>query len=210
MKTFYWLIVQLARAFFTAYSGAIEVHNRGKRLQEGGAIIAANHASFLDPPAVACAYDTEIWFLARKTLFKGFASWFFPRVNAFPIDREHADIQSMKGILRKLKSGKRVLMFPEGTRSENGELGEAKAGIGMLVAKSGVPVQPVRIFGAYESWPKGGKHNPHPIRVVIGDPVDFDPEDLRSKSRESYQRIADQLMASIEALSLDLDGGPQQ
>ena len=203
MKTFYWLIVQLARATFTATAGGLEFFNREKRIQKGGAIIAANHASYLDPPAVACAYDTEVWFLARKSLFRGFAGWFYPRVNAFPIDREHADIQSMKGILKKLRNGDRVLMFPEGTRSEDGELGEAKAGIGMLVAKSGVPVQPVRIFGAYESWPKGGKYKPHPVRVVIGEPVQFNPEDLKSKSRESYQRIADQLMAAIGALSLD-------
>ena len=203
MKTFYWMIVQLARAVFCATAGRIEIYNPEKRIHQGGAIIAANHTSYLDPPAVACAYETAVWFLARKTLFRGFAAWFYPRVNAFPIDRDHADIQSMKGILRKLKGGERILMFPEGTRSEDGKLGDAKAGIGMLVAKSGVPVQPVRIFGAYESWPRGGRYRPHRIQVVIGDPVKFDVEDLESKSRESYQRIADQLMKAIGELTIE-------
>ncbi len=70
----------------------------------------------------------------------------------------------------------------------------------MLVAKSGVPVQPVHISGAYESFPKGGKFNPQRIVVRVGDPVVFNPADLKEKSREAYQRIADQMMAAIAAL----------
>ena len=200
MKTLYWGARALARSVITATAGDIEIVNPHKRIHRGGAIIAANHTSYLDPPIVACAYNRPVAFLARKTLFRKFGAWLYPRLNAFPIDRDHADLQSIRSILGKLKNGNRVLMFPEGTRSEGGQLQKAKAGIGMLVAKSGVPVQPLRIFGAYESWPRGGKYRPHRIRVVIGDPVTFEPDDLKGKSRESYQRIADQLMAAIAEL----------
>lgn len=201
MTTPYWFARALTRALITSSSGAIELINRDKRIHRGGAIIAANHASYLDPPIVASAYDSKVAFLARSTLFKGIGSWLYPSLNAFPIDREHADIKSMKTILRKLKGGERVLMFPEGTRSEDGKLQSAKAGIGMLVVKSGVPVQPVHIYGAYDSWPKGGKYRPHRIQVVIGDPVQFSAADFKEKSREAYQRIADQLMAAIGELT---------
>lgn len=203
MRTLYWMTRALARTVFASTGGGIEILNRGKRIHQGGAIVAANHTSYLDPPIVACAYNSPIAFLARKTLFQGFGAWLYPRLNAFPIDREHADLRSMKTILRRLKDGERVLMFPEGTRSADGRLQEAKAGIGMLVAKSGVPVQPVRIFGAHESWPKGGKFRPHRIQVVIGDPVKFAPGDLKEKSREAYQRIADQLMRAIAELKVE-------
>lgn len=203
MRTLYWITRALARTAFASSGGDIEIINRGKRIHEGGAILAANHTSYLDPPIVACTYNSPISFLARKSLFRGFGAWLYPRLNTVPIDREHADLQSMKTILRKLKNGERLLMFPEGTRSADGRLQEAKAGIGMLVAKSGVPVQPVRIFGAHESWPKGGKFRPYRIQVVIGDPVAFDPGDLKEKSREAYQRIADQLMGAIAELKVE-------
>jgi len=202
MRTLYWIARALARTVFSSTVGDIEILNRDKRIHRGGAIVAANHTSYLDPPIVACAYNSPVSFLARKSLFQRFGAWLYPRLNAFPIDRDHADLQSMKSILRKLKNGERVLMFPEGTRSPDGQLQEAKAGIGMLVAKSGVPVQPVRIFGSYESWPRGGKYRPHRIQVVIGDPVKFDPADLKDRSREAYQRIADQLMAAIAELEV--------
>ena len=204
MKTLYWFARALTRSTISATAGAIEVVGADKRIHEGGAIIAANHASYLDPPIVASAFDTPVAFLARKTLFQRLGAWLYPKLNAFPIDRDHADLQSIKSILKKLKNGERVLMFPEGTRSEDGLLGDAKAGIGMLVAKSGVPVQPIRIFGAYESWPKGGRYHPYPIKVCIGDPVAFDPGDLKEKSRDAYQRIADQLMSAIAALEIDV------
>ena len=126
MKTLYWIARAFARSTFAATGGAVEVIGADKRIHQGGAIIAANHTSYLDPPIVATAYETPVAFLARKTLFRKFGAWLYPRLNAFPIDRDHADLQSMKSLLRKLKHGERVLMFPEGTRSENGELTGAK------------------------------------------------------------------------------------
>ena len=203
MRTLYWIARAMTRSIITATAGDIEIVNRQKRIHRGGAIIAANHTSYLDPPIVACVYNRPVAFLARKTLFRKFGAWLYPKLNAFPIDRDHADLQSIRSILGRLKSGNRVLMFPEGTRSGDGELQKAKAGIGMLVAESGVPVQPLRIFGAHESWPPGGRYRPHRIRVVIGDPVTFKPDDLKEKSREAYQRIADQLMAAIADLKPD-------
>nr|NIP95187.1 1-acyl-sn-glycerol-3-phosphate acyltransferase [Akkermansiaceae bacterium] len=85
-------------------------------------------------------------------------------------------------------------------RTRDGSLQESKPGIGMLVAKSGVPVQPVRILGTYQSWPRGGRFRPHKLTVIIGDPVRFSEEDLGARTREGYQRIANQLMNAIGEL----------
>lgn len=199
MTTLYWLARSFARSVLRTTS-SFEVIDADKCLESGGAIIAANHSSYLDPPVVACCYEKKVTFLARSTLFRGFGAWLYPRLNAVPIDRGQADLKSMRGILQRLKEGHRLLIFPEGTRTEDGRLQSAKAGIGMLVAKSGVPVQPVRICGTYESWPKGGTWQPHRITAIIGDPVQFAPEDLAGKSRESYQNIADELMRAIGEL----------
>ena len=199
MNTIYWLAWLGSRSFFAA--GGLQVVNREKCIGSGGAIIAANHASYLDPPLVASTYPTETAFMARSTLFKGFGAWLYPRLNAFPIDRDHADLKSVRLILRKLQSGQRVLVFPEGTRTRDGKLQEGKAGLGMLVAKSGVPVQPVRIVGSYQAWPRGGKFRYHPLKIIIGDPVRISEDDLRGKSREAYQRIADHLMQAIADLA---------
>ena len=135
----YWLgklfLGCIAKAFF-----GYNVVGHDKRIESGGAIIASNHASFMDPPLVGVAYNGDIHYLARSTLFQGFFSWLLPRWNAVPVDRDAADLKSMKTILRTLKEGKRVLMFPEGTRSEDGSLLPAKPGVGMLIAKGQVPV----------------------------------------------------------------------
>lgn len=195
------MIRHAARAGLTTLGG-FDVVNPEKRIESGGAIIAANHASYLDPPIVAAAYQREIVFLARKTLFTGFGGWLYPKLNAFPIDRDQADLGSMKGILRRLKEGNRVLIFPEGTRTRDGALQSAKAGIGLLVAKSGVPVQPVRLFGSFDAWPREGKFRPHKFTVVIGDPIEFSKTEIQGKSREAYQSIADRMMEAIGRLEL--------
>lgn len=199
MKTLYWLAVTLVDSAFKAFCG-VRFVNRERAVNEGGAIIACNHASFLDPPFVATIYKAPIHFLARNTLFKGLFGKLIARLNAVPVDRDQADLKSMKTIIRTLREGNRVLIFPEGTRTEDGELLEAKAGVGMLIAKSGVPVQPVRLLGTYETFPRSGKFRAHPLTAVVGDPIVFTPEELKTKSREGYQALADRVMQAIAEL----------
>ena len=103
MNIIFWfgrmMFSSLLKALF-----AFRVINPRKRLEHGGAIIAANHASFMDPPIVGCAYEHGVYFVARDTLFRGFASWLLPRWNSIPIDRDSADLKSMKTALRRVRS----------------------------------------------------------------------------------------------------------
>ena len=200
MSWIYWLGRLLSASILKCFFD-VEVVNAEKRIEDGGAIIAVNHASFLDPPLVGISYANPLHFLARSTLFEGLGASILPKCNAVPVDRDNADLKSMKTILRTLKQGHRVVMFPEGTRSEDGELQEGKAGVGMLIAKSKVRVQPVRILNSHKALPrKGGIGWGQAMKVVIGDPMVLTPEELKGKSREAYQAISDRVMGEIAKL----------
>jgi 1-acyl-sn-glycerol-3-phosphate acyltransferase len=170
----------------------------------GGALIVANHVSYLDPAVVGASFRKPIYYLARKSLFKGFLGWLLPRIQVLPVDRGKGDLASMKRILSLLREGNRVLIFPEGTRSMDGALQPAEAGIGFIIAKCDVPVIPVRIFGAFECFPRGS-HWPRPGRLTIvpGPPVDFSglPADLTGRDR--YQACADQAMRALAEVRLE-------
>src|SRR3974390_1146755 len=166
---------------------------------KGGVILAANHASFIDPPLVGSGLKRDINYLARESLFR------FPGIgallrswNSVPVDREGGGAAGLKAILDRLLAGGGIILFPEGTRTRDGRLQPARSGIGLVVIKSTAPVVPVRVFGTYEAE---GRHRkfPHPNRIAVkyGRPMNF--EKLRAEAKdcskarlkEIYQQIAD-------------------
>ncbi|MBB5352444.1 1-acyl-sn-glycerol-3-phosphate acyltransferase [Haloferula luteola] len=201
MRWIYWSGWLLFRSAFQTFF-RLRLRNGDKLLMEGPVLVVSNHESFLDPPLIGGLYHDEMVFLARKTLFKGFFKWLYSQWNAVPVDQEKPDMSSLKTIIRELKSGRRVLVFPEGARTLDGALGEAQPGVGLIAAKAGVPIQPIRIRGAREALPRGsGRIRLATIEVTIGDPIDLAAEGLAgSKDKEAYQRIADRLMAAIAEL----------
>jgi 1-acyl-sn-glycerol-3-phosphate acyltransferase len=172
--------------------------------EAGGALIVANHVSYLDPSVVGAAFRQPIYYLARKSLFKGFLGWLLPRIQVLPVDRGRGDLASMKRILNLLRAGNRVLIFPEGTRSTDGSLQAAEAGIGFIIAKCEVPVVPVRIFGAFECFPRGSTWpRPGRITIVPGPPVVFADLPAEFTSRERYQACADRVMEALAEIRLE-------
>jgi 1-acyl-sn-glycerol-3-phosphate acyltransferase len=174
----------------------------------GGVILAANHASFLDPPLVGSGLKRDINYLARESLFR------FPLVgallrswNSVPVDRDGGGAKGLKIILGRLLDGAGIILFPEGTRTPDGKLQPARAGIGLVVAKSDAPVVPVRVFGTFEAYGRNIKF-PRPKRIAVkyGTPMRF--EKLRAEAKDCskdrlkqiYQEIADEIMAAIAAL----------
>jgi len=126
----------------------------------GGVILAANHQSLVDPVLVGCALgcglSREIHFMARKTLFEiPVLGRLIVALNAFPITRDSGDVKGVRTALERLKKGSALLVFPEGTRTLDGRIGQMKAGIRLLAERAAVPIVPVLIVGAYKSWPKG-------------------------------------------------------
>ena len=203
MKTVYWFCYTLWKLCFVCFF-SYRVVGKEKLVTEGPVLIASNHESFLDPPLVGVGYDKPVYILARKTLFRGLGAWLYPKLNAIPIDQERPDMTSLKKIIKLLRQGNQVVIFPEGARTLDGELQPAEAGTGLIVAKSKAVVQPVRIFGARDALPRGsGKMRFVPITLVVGDPITFTAEELKAKGRDGYQKISDKIMEEIGKLELE-------
>ena len=178
------------------------MHVEGREnIPDEGCLIICNHVSFMDPTTVGWAIAKEIYFLGRKSLFKPpFWSWFLPICNVLPIDREGNDVSGLRRIIKKLQDGDSVLLFPEGTRSRDGQLQPAEPGAALIAIKAGVSILPTRVFGTYESLSRQSKRlRFHPIRVVIGKPYrpSLPPGRL---SKETYRLVAREMMDHIAAL----------
>ncbi len=199
---FYFLLVSLARGFFKSCFD-LRVINREKLYEDGPCIYVANHQSFLDPPVIGQLFEEEMHFLARKTLFDNpVLNLAFPRKNILPIDQERPDPSSILRVLRTVKEGGRILIFPEGSRTPDGEMKEAMPGIGLILGRlAGVPVIPIRIEGAYDCLPiHSSRLRFRPITITIGDPIPFTAEELKARSREGQLAIGRKVMDAIRAL----------
>lgn len=195
------------RALFKIYFRS-RFYNPERVPLTGPVILAANHASFLDPPLVGSGLRRKINYLARESLFDVFVvgsvlkSW-----SVVPVDREGGGAKGLKAILDRLLAGGAIILFPEGTRSRDGKLQPARSGIGLTVIKSAAPVVPVRVFGTYEAF---GRHlrwpRPHRLAVKYGRPLDFRALRAEAKTcskprlKEIYQQVADEIMAAIAKL----------
>jgi 1-acyl-sn-glycerol-3-phosphate acyltransferase len=200
MKWIYWLGWMSFGAAFRSIFG-LRVEGTGHLITEGPVLVASNHQSYLDPPLIGNLYKDEMVYLARKTLFTPFTRWLYSQWNAIPVDQDRPDMASLKTIIRKLREGKRVVVFPEGSRSLDGQLGEAAPGIGLIAVKSGAPIQPVRISGARDALPRGSARIRFArITVSVGPPIFLSPEERAAKTKDDYDRIAKRIMAAIAAL----------
>ena len=202
--------------FFRIYTGMYhrrQVFNEERVPRTGGVILASNHLSYIDPPLVGCSTRRIIHYLARASAFKGsiggtiLRSW-----NSIPVDRDGGSAKGLRTILDRLKEGRAIMMFPEGTRSPDGTQQPARPGIGLMIAKSDTPVIPVRVFGTYEAY---GRHHaiprPRRVQVKFGKALKF--KELRAKAaecnpdrrREVYDKISAELMATIALLEPKID-----
>jgi 1-acyl-sn-glycerol-3-phosphate acyltransferase len=196
---FYNLAKLLARMIFS-----MRVIHPERMVESGPLLIAVNHSSFFDPPLAGICSRRGVYYLARKTLLKWpFFGPLFPAMNVIPVERDGNDMSALREVIKKVKDGNAVLLFPEGTRSVDGQLQPARAGIGLVIAKTGAPVLPMRIFGAYEAFPKNAhRFQLSQITVVIGEPIHFTAEEISNTSRETYQLLSNRVMEAIGALKL--------
>lgn len=122
---------------------------------DGAVLVVSNHQSHFDPPLVGAGFPRRMSYLARSSLFEfGPFAWLIRSVGAIPIDREGSGLGGIKETLRRLKRGDAVLMFPEGTRSPDGELGPFRPGFTTVAARSRAAILPVAIEGAFDAWPR--------------------------------------------------------
>jgi len=191
MELWYRFCRFLFRVYFRLYHRG-RIYNAERLPDEGAFILAGNHVSFLDPPFFGLACRRAAYYLARDTLFRNpLAGAILRSWHCVPISRDRGDIGAMRTVLRLLGEGKAVLMFPEGTRSQDGKLQEPRAGIGMIVARAKVPIVPLHIFGTERALPRGASL-PRPARVEItfGEPFVYPlPADFDELSGDALKAV---------------------
>ena len=166
----------------------------------GGAILAGNHVSYLDPALLWSATPRPVHFVAKIELWQPrLLGWALDRLWAFPVKRGSADREMISVATALLGSGQLVGMFPEGTRkrgSDTDELGAAHGGVAFLAIRSGVPVVPVGIAGTEEALPAGAKMPRFPkVAIVVGRPID--PSDFEGGRKERTEAMTAAIMEAI-------------
>lgn len=196
-----WRVIQICCAIgFAVY---FRFAQRGReRLPNGGALLIANHQSFVDPLLMGVALKRPISFLARDSLFRvPIVGWILRSTYVMPIRRESAG--SVREPIRRLKHGFYVGVFPEGTRTEDGSVGDFKPGFISLIRRAKVPVVPVGIAGAFEAYPRDRKFpRPGRIRVVYGDAIPAD-EAVALAAKGNEQALLDRLHDSVAQLAAE-------
>ncbi|MGH8014912.1 MAG: lysophospholipid acyltransferase family protein [Candidatus Zixiibacteriota bacterium] len=167
--------------------------------REGGFILASNHISYYDPPLVGCCISREVYFFAKRELFrfKPFGAILL-RVNARPVNRAGVDRAAIETAIEILKSGNGLTVFPEGTRSKTNEFLPVKPGIGMIARLGAAPIIPAYIHGTNQLWNcLIGRTR---LSVSYGEPISREWVGSQPESKEGYLVIADEIMSRIKGL----------
>jgi 1-acyl-sn-glycerol-3-phosphate acyltransferase len=166
-------------------------HHTDNIPRKGAFILASNHISNLDPVVLGICSVRRLNFMAKIELFRGALGFFLTRLGSFPVKRGSADLGAMKEALKRLKAGRVVLIFVEGTRRIGDEPPKAQAGVGFLAMKSGVPIVPVYVQGTDQVMAPGTKFFKRGrVYATFGKPffVNDAPD-----YEEASQRILDQI-----------------
>ena len=168
---------------------------------KGGFILASNHISYLDPPALGAVCPRKLRFLAKEELFTGVLGRLIANLNTFPIKGQPGDLMSLRRAIKELEAGRALAIFPEGRRTADGRLGEPMPGVGLLAAKAGVCIVPAFVEGSNRALPIGSKFiRLEKIKVYFGKA--FWPQELSPglNSQDFYQGIAARTMEEIGRL----------
>lgn len=171
----------------------VDIYGSNNIPKDTGAIICPNHFHWMDPIIVGVYTERQIRFMAKYELFnKPILNKLIKKFGAFPVRRGEADLNAVKTTLKLLKENNLVGLFPEGTRSKTGELGEANAGVAMFSIKSGMPVIPVCIVGNYKLFTR--------IKIKYGQPIDFNKYKKEKMTNNDYLELSQIVMQEIKKL----------
>tara|TARA_B100000953_G_scaffold270426_1_gene240696 strand:- start:1522 stop:2145 length:624 start_codon:yes stop_codon:yes gene_type:complete len=179
--------------------------DRDKIPVEGPLIIAANHLSHIDPAFIMTATKRPVSYLSKKEHFDSrLRRLIFKQVGVIPVDREAGGIEGLKEAIKILKNDGAIGIFPEGTRSKDGKMGQGKTGVARLAAMTGAAVVPVAIRQTDGVWPVS-KRIPRPWRKFyykFGEPMYFPEEEANKKN---LRRFTDEIMGEIVILSKECE-----
>lgn len=169
-----WKSLQALSRFLSTTLFDLKVYGTENIPKTGGAILAANHQSYLDPILVAVQLRRPISFMAKSELFRYRAgAWFIRSLHAFPVRQGEGDVAAVKETIRQLQAGNLINIYPEGSRTLDGEVAPLLPGIGLIVRRAGVPVVPIAIEGSFAAWPRDRARmfRPHPVWIQFGPPM---------------------------------------
>ena len=176
-----------------------KIINIEKVPEKGGVIVVSNHVSHLDPLVIGAAIrHRQSTFMAKRGLFKIPLVGAFVKTFSFPVDRDTPQPSTIKEAVRRLKNGELIVMFPEGGRSKDGSLLDAKRGTGLIAALSGAKVIPAYIDGTNTVLPAGAKFiRLSSIRIIFGDSIETKGKE---SGRDFQERIGNDIMEEIRNL----------
>ena len=176
-----------------------KIINIEKVPEKGGVIVVSNHVSHLDPLVIGAAIrKRQSTFMAKRGLFKIPLVGAFVKTFSFPVDRDTPQPSTIKEAVRRLKNGELIVMFPEGGRSKDGSLLDAKRGTGLIAALSGAKVIPAYIDGTNTVLPAGAKFiRLSSIRIIFGDSIETKGKE---SGRDFQERIGNDIMEEIRNL----------
>jgi len=171
-RIWYATLLLISRALFIALF-RIRVYGR-EHIPAGGALLASNHQSYLDPVAIGLGLHREVSFMARDDLFdRPLFGSLIRSLNAFPVRKKSADRNAIREAVRRISEGGLVLVFPEGTRNDSGNLMQLQGGLAVVAKKARCPIVPVAVHGARDAWPKRFLiFHFWPVKVAFGPPID--------------------------------------
>lgn len=200
VKPLYRVGWNLCSGFFNTFF-PVEGYEKQHVPADGPFLLAANHASYLDPPGIGVCFRRPIHYFARESLFRSFAGPILRGVNAVPVSRDGSDLAAVRRALDVLKAGEGLLVFPEGTRSPDGSFLEPRRGIGLLACKGQVPVVPARLFNTHRAM--GRSRKPEigtPVKVRFARPLapaEFDPG---RTEKNRFDVAAERIMDAIRSI----------
>jgi 1-acyl-sn-glycerol-3-phosphate acyltransferase len=169
--------------------------------RRGGALLCTNHQSYLDPVLFGVLLKRPISFLAKSELFTNRSfGWLIRSLHAYPVRQGKGDKGAIEETIRRLRQGHLLNLYPEGSRTEDGEIAPIQRGVALIVRRAGVPIVPAVVDGSFQSWPKGAKmFKSHPIRVLYGPPMRV--EGLKG------DQVVELIEATLKKMLADLRAG---
>jgi 1-acyl-sn-glycerol-3-phosphate acyltransferase len=197
------LFYALARAVVWTYFRIryrLRIHNRHNIPKlRGNFIVACNHQSYADPPAIAAVINRRFAFMAKQELFQGnpLFALLIRALGAFPVVRGAKDSAAIDISVEKLKKGRILVIFPEGTRSKDGQIGKAKSGVALIAAMAGAPILPVCIVY--------GRDKKRDLDFALGEMLE--PAQISPENRKELREFATGITNTIKGLQEQINGG---
>ncbi len=162
-------------------------------------ILASNHLAYADPPIVGCTLNREVWYMAKKELFRNrLFGWLIRKYNAIAVDRDQIDRKTLRLVMSKLKGNDSILMFPEGTRSKTGEIAPLKGGLGFIALNTGRSIVPIYVMGSNKL--RACMLRKERLAVHIGPPIRIPDGYASPEKKTDYQVLSSMVHNEMEML----------